>query len=157
MPLRCQTSISIHALLAESDRALKQVNDGANNFYPRSPCGERHVKEQPKYDYPIFLSTLSLRRATPNLYRTHQLIVYFYPRSPCGERRRRCPSGTLSRYFYPRSPCGERHMCYNKYNIGDTFLSTLSLRRATAKVHKTVGHFCAEETHFMESALPSWQ
>lgn len=29
------------------------------------------------------------------------------------------------------------------------FLSTLSLRRATAKVHKTVGHFCAYETTFM--------
>ena len=31
----------------------------------------------------------------------------------------------------------------------DKFLSTLSLRRATAKVHKTVGHFCAYETNFM--------
>ena len=29
------------------------------------------------------------------------------------------------------------------------FLSTLSLRRATAKVHKTVGHFCAYVTNFM--------
>lgn len=29
------------------------------------------------------------------------------------------------------------------------FLSTLSLRRATAKVHKTVEHFCAYETNFM--------
>ena len=29
------------------------------------------------------------------------------------------------------------------------FLSTLSLRRATAKVHKTVGHFSAYETNFM--------
>jgi len=26
------------------------------------------------------------------------------------------------------------------------------LRRATAKVHKTVGHFCAYETNFMEIA-----
>ena len=25
----------------------------------------------------------------------------------------------------------------------------LSLRRATAKMHKTVGHFCAYETNFM--------
>lgn len=31
----------------------------------------------------------------------------------------------------------------------EKFLSTLSLRRATAKVHKTVGHFCAYETTFM--------
>lgn len=34
----------------------------------------------------------------------------------------------------------------------EKFLSTLSLRRATAKVHKTVGHFCAYETNFMEIA-----
>ena len=33
--------------------------------------------------------------------------------------------------------------------IAIEFLSTLSLRRATAKVHKTVGHFCAYETNFM--------
>lgn len=31
----------------------------------------------------------------------------------------------------------------------EKFLSTLSLRRATAKVHKTVGHFCAYGTNFM--------
>lgn len=31
----------------------------------------------------------------------------------------------------------------------EKFLSTLSLRRATAKVHKTVGYFCAYETNFM--------
>lgn len=31
----------------------------------------------------------------------------------------------------------------------EKFLSTLSLRRATAEVHKTVGHFCAYETNFM--------
>lgn len=36
--------------------------------------------------------------------------------------------------------------------IREKFLSTLSLRRATAKVHKTVGHFCAYETNFMEIA-----
>lgn len=39
-----------------------------------------------------------------------------------------------------------------KVPILGIFLSTLSLRRATAKVHKTVGHFCAYETHFMEIA-----
>ena len=33
--------ISIHALLAESDGDLYPLGDGLNNFYPRSPCGER--------------------------------------------------------------------------------------------------------------------
>ena len=45
-------------------------------------------------------------------------------------RRQRARRGP--QHFYPRSPCGERpaplHMCHRV----DTFLSTLSLRRATA-------------------------
>ena len=39
---RC-SFISIHALLAESDHAGKGPTvKGYRNFYPRSPCGERH-------------------------------------------------------------------------------------------------------------------
>ena len=34
-------NISIHALLAESDRALRQLQSPLRHFYPRSPCGER--------------------------------------------------------------------------------------------------------------------
>ena len=33
--------ISIHALLAESDSIINIINNVINNFYPRSPCGER--------------------------------------------------------------------------------------------------------------------
>ena len=33
--------ISIHALLAESDRAKSDQRHSPGNFYPRSPCGER--------------------------------------------------------------------------------------------------------------------
>ena len=79
------------------------------DFYPRSPCGERpnnlHISEKwarisihallAESDWmpwtlssrpARFLSTLSLRRATPQ--RPHTLYgrIYFYPRSPCGER-----------------------------------------------------------------------
>ena len=56
------------------------------------------------------------------------------------------------RNFYPRSPCGERPWQRGSRITYVEFLSTLSLRRATAKVHKTVGHFCAYETNFMEIA-----
>ena len=38
---RCQL-ISIHALLAESDRISQRDKLQDSNFYPRSPCGERH-------------------------------------------------------------------------------------------------------------------
>ena len=83
------------------------------------------------------------------------LRSYFYPRSPCGERPRKSPLMCSIRHFYPRSPCGERlsrkaamgkptlisiHALlaesdgikgYHSKGL-QIFLSTLSLRRATA-------------------------
>ena len=123
-------------------------------FYPRSPCGERleggrffilkifisiHALLAESDDFQvhraalviIFLSTLSLRRATyqyaddvtdsANFYprspcgerlvtmdgKTHD--IDFYPRSPCGERRAEQSGNKVDHNFYPRSPCGERH------------------------------------------------
>ena len=80
-------SISIHALLAESDThadnracktakflstlSLRRATQGRvlqditpADFYPRSPCGERRPMEKGQVYYIRFLSTLSLRRAT---------------------------------------------------------------------------------------------
>ena len=192
--------ISIHALLAESDRPQPPKARVLKNFYPRSPCGER-PKVIPKTslvvidfyprspcgerpwavflscNYPLisihallaesdgpqgcytlwevlFLSTLSLRRATP----VRDIIQWegmnFYPRSPCGERRVLMGGSNCDGNFYPRSPCGERHtvnsiggdnhyisihalLAESDYTMTTTictaskFLSTLSLRRAT--------------------------
>ena len=170
-------------------------------FYPRSPCGERRCTLFCRYparcisihallaesdlvimlydsSVLIFLSTLSLRRATAEKHVQPPRQQDFYPRSPCGERRctlfcryparcisihallaesdsafwmalnrllrflstlslRRATNGTLrnthkTSYFYPRSPCGERQFGKQKFNIGSPFLSTLSLRRATS-------------------------
>ena len=57
-------AISIHALLAESDLPRDCGIHRLNNFYPRSPCGERRPsKPSRRFSIP-FLSTLSLRRAT---------------------------------------------------------------------------------------------
>ena len=56
--------ISIHALLAESDCPLFFSCWLLAYFYPRSPCGERPpVRDIIQWEG-IFLSTLSLRRAT---------------------------------------------------------------------------------------------
>ena len=83
-----QAPISIHALLAESDRpglvrhgvgiaisihALLAESDGI--------LGRRLWHRQQ------FLSTLSLRRATLASILCTSVKIYFYPRSPCGERR----------------------------------------------------------------------
>ena len=56
--------ISIHALLAESDGFLIMLGGFAVDFYPRSPCGERPYGRINDISRLIFLSTLSLRRAT---------------------------------------------------------------------------------------------
>ena len=150
------SDISIHALLAESDRG-------------RQPALSQSS---------AFLSTLSLRRATAAARTTRKSTTHFYPRSPCGERPRSaqgannqleisihallaesdCYSFRHSaprRHFYPRSPCGERqqtkvlkipahsisiHALLAESDCGlvflsgsfSLFLSTLSLRRATS-------------------------
>ena len=57
--------ISIHALLAESDPPQGWPCPGRTDFYPRSPCGERPTIALEFDTTPQFLSTLSLRRATP--------------------------------------------------------------------------------------------
>ena len=78
-------------------------------FYPRSPCGERPERVNSMLTLIQFLSTLSLRRATPAASRRKTTDMNFYPRSPCGERHHILDdtSGATG-HFYPRSPCGER-------------------------------------------------
>ena len=128
------TSISIHALLAESDRPQPPKARVLKNFYPRSPCGERPfmtlrhcttylflstlslrratlwvLRKVPMLG--IFLSTLSLRRATQTAYFLLSDGMDFYPRSPCGERLVALKSNIRAIVnFYPRSPCGERQV-----------------------------------------------
>ena len=146
-------AISIHALLAESDQILDDISGATKHFYPRSPCGERRAARiaptASRNFYPrspcgerpmqiviivvhaLFLSTLSLRRATVLRKVPILGIKYFYPRSPCGERRPPAPQKrefykisihallaesdrlwtilySCPGNFYPRSPCGER-------------------------------------------------
>ena len=120
-----------------------------DDFYPRSPCGERRsawVQEFPE----LYISIHALLAESDLLSLPFRAVrIDFYPRSPCGERRALATYWTRTVYFYPRSPCGERHLTNYHFTLLFIFLSTLSLRRATAKVHKTVGHFCAYETNFM--------
>ena len=103
-------SISIHALLAESDSSTGSSANLSSDFYPRSPCGERLVVNKLSPGSNIFLSTLSLRRATINggLGAPHEHISIH---------------ALLAE---------SDHIKYDIYCIGlNKFLSTLSLRRAT--------------------------
>ena len=107
---RTGRAISIHALLAESDVTIANNSLPRNDFYPRSPCGERLVD-----------TSKDTIKATN-----------FYPRSPCGERRRDDTSRSAGRCISIHALLAES----DKDNADTVkayaqFLSTLSLRRAT--------------------------
>ena len=125
LPLVCMTDgvtgISIHALLAESDRRSSKTERRFPYFYPRSPCGERHLPCLSSWDW----------------------LTNFYPRSPCGERRQlacavydkpdisihallaesdntACSKIIPLSNFYPRSPCGERRFIVIRFYSSET-------------------------------------
>ena len=157
MPL----SISIHALLAESDAYQSGLLLGICHFYPRSPCGERPIGPQiiadrvaisihallaesdltiMLYDSSalIFLSTLSLRRATVTSSTVIVILSNFYPRSPCGERPiagRITSNGTKISIHALLAESDA--VLYRILRMSLTFLSTLSLRRATLGAWKS--------------------
>ena len=130
-PPRYNLKISIHALLAESDRtgapqlvvvstflstlSLRRATmltspPSAKVFKFLSTLSLRRATTRSKRIIlnQIFLSTLSLRRATGAGTVVLLVLDNFYPRSPCGERRVSVGRHSPSFYFYPRSPCGER-------------------------------------------------
>ena len=169
-----QGVISIHALLAESDNFLCYTKCNETHFYPRSPCGERQLSGQEQQQITaisihallaesdtssstsgcrlsVFLSTLSLRRATAQGSVGIPGVSHFYPRSPCGERLTVfCRKHRANCIISIHALLAESdRWCLVAPRQMTEFLSTLSLRRATAKVHKTVGHFCAYGTNFM--------
>ena len=171
--------ISIHALLAESDiekdlcqivadfhfyprspcgerRAPRITPTASRNFYPRSPCGERRGSGVGSWPRGIFLSTLSLRRATGILAISLRIVFAeflstlslrratylgagqscdvrdFYPRSPCGERQSLGLLGWLRVLISIHALLAESDVSFMLYDTSSLiFLSTLSLRRAT--------------------------
>ena len=163
------TDISIHALLAESDAVITTYPSWQSYFYPRSPCGERRRPRSGWKDGAQFLSTLSLRRATPYQRKIDQksrsisihallaesdstsfnLMIHhknFYPRSPCGERPLGLPATSLAHREFLSTLSLRRATLTPKSTTGQTliFLSTLSLRRAT----NAIIHLSTPTSHF---------
>ena len=128
------SNISIHALLAESDIHAQNLCICVIHFYPRSPCGERlHTWQKVNPNPKIFLSTLSLRRATVEfkLYFINQEFLSTLSLRRATQRNKFRQS--RNSHFYPRSPCGERPAEHHANSQQEKFLSTLSLRRATGQ------------------------
>ena len=82
-------SISIHALLAESDIAYDSGHSSGRYISIHALLAESDYSSSVNTVFYVlsFLSTLSLRRATPAELKLKKLYRNFYPRSPCGERR----------------------------------------------------------------------
>ena len=112
----------------------------------------------------LFLSTLSLRRATSSIDDLEPSTTHFYPRSPCGERLWANFSGFYwwvisihallaesdhpkmsdrphNTNFYPRSPCGERPSTRidTGNNIGDFYPRSPCGERRPPSVTPTAG------------------
>ena len=149
------TEISIHALLAESD--FRKSCEGISyfqflstlslrrattiyariaytvpHFYPRSPCGERPkmIVSQVR-GRAISIHALLAESDDVSLIYTNRRQD-FYPRSPCGERRRGGDSCYLDNIISIHALLAESdHGLYSLVATTPSFLSTLSLRRAT--------------------------
>ena len=125
--------ISIHALLAESDLHCKTPITFRHYFYPRSPCGERLNSSYGALDGASISIHALLAESDTFLYFLLSGHLYFYPRSPCGERLVRVV--LLPEPFLPfLSTLSLRRataVVQPLTNNSTTFLSTLSLRRAT--------------------------
>ena len=103
-------SISIHALLTESDSEKHPHRAASNDFNPRSPHGERRISGTGMW----------------------WTAGDFNPRSPHGERPRCLLMWDyIYYYFNPRSPHGERQDPILPLRSRAGFQSTLSSRRAT--------------------------
>ena len=129
--------ISIHALLAESDFSSPNTDIIILDISIHALLAESDLKSPCTIiDPEIFLSTLSLRRATYIIAGAGDNTVYFYPRSPCGER----PNGHL--HTHQRDAISIHALLAESDSRPKAlksrrcvFLSTLSLRRATIR-HK---------------------
>ena len=123
--------ISIHALLAESDPLRQNALHGSVYFYPRSPCGERHFANIERKIDSVFLSTLSLRRAT-SARSAHKLLWAFLStlslRRATSSQGRTHQGRTISIHALLAESDG---LQAGRVGCSARFLSTLSSRRAT--------------------------
>ena len=123
--------ISIHALREEGDANSRKSKATPRNFYPRPPRGGRRLlwrllshwqaisihalREEgdqqsgaEEHPIPVFLSTPSARRATPQRGRRCERKRDFYPRPPRGGRPMPALREIHRTHFYPRPPRGGR-------------------------------------------------
>ena len=123
--------ISIHALLAESDRNPPAWTSARARFQSTLSLRRATVMRTINVNFRGFQSTLSLRRATRlwgNQTPDHWISIH----ALLAESDQGVAEGITSQSdFNPRSPCGERPAIRSSLRTEFRFQSTLSLRRAT--------------------------
>ena len=124
--------ISIHALLAESDKITDCHITTSNYFYPRSPCGERRNDTCGCQRYDCISIHALLAESDRGKFIKWKINHHFYPRSPCGERRYNIGLRGCCRRISIHALLAESDdMGLSIKPFPISFLSTLSLRRAT--------------------------
>ena len=147
-------SISIHALLAESDRSTIRWGDVYSQFQSTLSLRRATWNRTTSVPFSLFQSTLSLRRATDFVPAISSLIEisihallaesdldlgiyrfecrHFNPRSPCGERQDAWIGDGEVVQISIHALLAESDLANFGHNRGSSkFQSTLSLRRAT--------------------------
>ena len=102
--------ISIHALLAESDGKLTSASGLAVVFLSTLSLRRATADNAQNVQIAIFLSTLSLRRATGGCWTIPDYLMISIHALLAESDRSMISAGTAPANFYPRSPCGERHV-----------------------------------------------
>ena len=130
------SKISIHALLAESDRLIPSLSTMLFDFYPRSPCGERLYANFSGF-YWWIISIHALLAESDGCQRPcERPTTNFYPRSPCGERQPWTPPPKIDICISIHALLAESdYTAIVGTSYSKKFLSTLSLRRATPPLH----------------------
>ena len=135
------SGISIHALLAESDH----IPRSAAPWQAISIHALLAESDSSKIIMLVlgleFLSTLSLRRATGGKIQDPGQVLISIHALLAESDIKPIFSKIDTRNFYPRSPCGERQADFRWLCWYSKFLSTLSLRRATALIRYLVNTY----------------
>ena len=151
-----QRRISIHAPREGSDYGRRRQLPADQDFYPRSPRGERPNRtpfrgysnnfyprsprgERPGLDVRYVANAQNFYPRSPRGERQYTMDQYrnnldFYPRSPRGERPGGWHHANRHSDFYPRSPRGERLLTRFCPTQKQEFLSTLPARGATCNL-----------------------
>ena len=125
--------ISIHAPREGSDPSIRSRPQlKAEDFYPRSPRGERLVTIELNWQIAQFLSTLPARGATRFRWIRGSRLYQFLSTLPARGATFFCwASRGVSPYFYPRSPRGERQQ--NPTKIQLDFAQKVQMRTSDAQ------------------------